>query len=101
MDTAETDKLFMREALKEAQKSLIDGNYGIGAVLVYDGEIIARSEGNAAVRKDPTAHAETQLIDQIKGTDYYRQDKLRKMTVYTTLETCPMCYGTLLIVKMG
>ncbi|MDP3734787.1 MAG: nucleoside deaminase [Nanoarchaeota archaeon] len=95
-------ELFMREALTEAERSLEDGGYGIGAVLVLDRDIISRARGSATyLTKDPTEHAETQLIDMIKGTELYTPDHLRKMTVYTTVEACIMCYSTLLILKLG
>lgn len=95
-------EFFMNEALKEAEKSLIDGGYGIGAILVSDDRIISKAKGSATcIRKDPTAHAETQLVDLIKGTEFYTSEKIREMTVYSTLEPCIMCYSTLLILKMG
>lgn len=95
-------EFFMREALQEAETSLAEGGYGIGAILVLENDIISRARGSATyLQKDPTKHAETQLIDLIKQTKFYTPKNFRKMAVYTTLETCPMCYSTLLLLKIG
>ena len=91
----------MREALKEAKKALDEGGYGIGAVLVFDNKIIARAKAETHTTKDPRAHAETELIDRITFTKYFTPENLRKMTLVTTLEPCPMCYSTFLILKVG
>lgn len=95
------DESFMREAIKEAEISLAGGGYGIGAVLVLEERIISRARGSTTyLKKDPTEHAEIQLINFIKGTLFYTPENCRKMAVYTTLETCIMCYSTLLVLKI-
>lgn len=91
---------FMREALKEGENAFATGGYGIGAVLVLDGEIIARAGAETHTSKDPRAHAETRLFDKIdvKG---FTKDDFGRMTVVTTLESCIMCYGTFVILNVG
>ena len=52
------DEVWMREALEEAKKAALQGEVPVGAVLVYQGEIIARAHNRVEELKDATAHAE-------------------------------------------
>ena len=58
MDMHEQDERFMREALAEAQAAAELGEVPIGAVVVYEGEIIARAHNRRELDEDPSAHAE-------------------------------------------
>src|SRR6267378_3933879 len=72
----EADTQFMQEALAEARAVAAAGEVPIGAVLVHDGKILARS-GNRTTRDcDPTAHAE--------------------IILYVTIEPCSMCAGAII-----
>jgi tRNA(adenine34) deaminase len=89
----ETDVQFMQEALEEARGAATAGEVPVGAVLVCDGKIVARS-GNRTIRDvDPTAHAEMVVLREaarIMGN--YR---LAGTVLYVTIEPCSMCAGAM------
>jgi tRNA(adenine34) deaminase len=89
-----TDVEFMEQALKEAQASADAGEVPIGAVLVHEGQIIARS-GNGTIRDcDPTAHAEMVVLRAAsRALGNYR---LAGTTMYVTVEPCSMCAGAMI-----
>jgi len=85
---------FMNLALNEAKKSLNYHEVPVGAVIVYDGKVIAKSGNRSISTKDPTAHAEIIAIRQAsKVLDNYR---LTGAVLYVTLEPCMMCYGAII-----
>lgn len=90
----ETDVQFMQEALAEARGAATAGEVPIGAVLVHDGKILARS-GNRTIRDcDPTAHAEIVVLrEAARLLDNYR---LAGTTLYVTIEPCSMCAGAII-----
>ena len=90
----ETDFQFMQEALAEARAAAAAGEVPIGAVLVHDGTILARS-GNRTIRDcDPTAHAEViALREAARRLGNYR---LADTTLYVTIEPCSMCAGAII-----
>jgi tRNA(adenine34) deaminase len=85
------DEYFMRQALAEAQKALAADEVPIGAVIVANGRIIARSHNMVERLNDVTAHAEmmafTAAAEAIGGK------YLKGCTLYVTLEPCTMCSG--------
>ena len=85
---------FMQEALEEARTAAAAGEVPIGAVLVLDGKIVARS-GNRTIRDcDPTAHAEIIVLrEAARGVANYR---LGGTTLYATIEPCSMCAGAMI-----
>jgi tRNA(adenine34) deaminase len=85
---------FMQEALAEARSAAAAGEVPIGAVLVHDGQILARS-GNRTIRdNDPTAHAEiVALREAARRIGNYR---LAGATLYVTIEPCSMCAGAVI-----
>ena len=84
---------YMREAIAEAQLAEIAGEVPVGAVLVIDGQIIARAHNSPITANDPTAHAEINLLRAAaKNLQNYRLDNA---TVYVTLVPCIMCAGAL------
>jgi tRNA(adenine34) deaminase len=83
----------MKEALLEAETALSKGEVPIGAVIVFNGEIIARAHNLKEERKDPTAHAEILAIQQ--ATAKLNNWRLKGSTIYVTIEPCPMCAGAL------
>jgi tRNA(adenine34) deaminase len=83
----------MREALIEAQKAFDKGEIPIGAVLVRNGNIVARNHNRREEQHDPTAHAEVLVIREAgKILGGWR---LPDSTLYVTIEPCPMCAGAL------
>lgn len=91
---------FMQEALKEAQKASERGDFGVGAVLVLDGTIIARAS-NAMISQGVWAHPETLVLRQIEKSKFDNLSRYRKMSLYTTLAPCPQCWGACLIRGIG
>lgn len=90
----DSDIGFMQEAIEEARSAASAGEVPVGAVLVYDGRIVARS-GNRTIRDcDPTAHAEIIVLRKAaKVVDNYR---LAGTTLYATIEPCSMCAGAMI-----
>ena len=90
----EIDIQFMQEALGEARSTAAGGEVPIGAVLVHDGKILARS-GNCTIRdNDPTAHAEMVVLREAAGL--LANYRLADTTLYVTIEPCSMCAGAII-----
>lgn len=85
------DERFMREALVEAHAAAVEGEVPIGAVVVYEGEIIARAHNRRELDEDPSAHAEFSAM--VAAARALRRWRLTGCTVYVTLEPCVMCAG--------
>jgi tRNA(adenine34) deaminase len=90
----DTDVRFMQQALEEARASAAAGEVPVGAVLVHDGRIIARS-GNRTIRDcDPTAHSEMVVLREAsRALGNYR---LAGTALYVTVEPCSMCAGAII-----
>ncbi|EFI66045.1 nucleoside deaminase [Lysinibacillus sp. HST-98] len=94
MDIFDADRLFMKQALEEAQQAALLGEVPIGAVLVYEGKIIARAHNLRETTQNATTHAELLVIQEAcKKIGSWR---LEDTTLYVTLEPCPMCAGAIL-----
>ena len=90
---------YMRIALQEARLAADEGEIPVGAVLVKDGEIIARARNRRENDHDPTAHAEILCMRQAaKALGDWR---LRGCTLYVTLEPCPMCAGAMVMSQLS
>ena len=90
----ELDILFMREALLEAEAAALDDEVPVGAVMVRNGEIIARARNRREKDKNPLSHAEIKIInDTCRALGGWR---LVGCTLYVTLEPCPMCAGAII-----
>jgi tRNA(adenine34) deaminase len=87
------DELFMKAALGEADKALKKGEVPIGAVLVKNGEIIARGHNSPITFNDPTAHAEIMALRQ--GGAVLENYRLTGSDLYVTVEPCIMCIGAM------
>jgi tRNA(adenine34) deaminase len=84
---------FMDAALEQARLGLAAGEVPIGAVLVIDGQIVARAFNKPISSSDPTAHAEILVLrEAAQAAGNYR---LTDAEVYVTLEPCLMCVGAL------
>ncbi|NLT25836.1 MAG: nucleoside deaminase [Microbacteriaceae bacterium] len=96
---ADEDQRFMREALAEADLAAAAGEVPVGAVAVRDGVIIARGRNVRERSQDPTAHAE--LIALRAAAHRLGTFRLSDVTIYVTLEPCPMCAGALVNARVG
>lgn len=85
---------YMNEALIEAQKAFDLGEVPIGAVIVYQGDIIGRAHNLRETSQNATTHAELMAIQQACET--IGSWRLEETTLYVTLEPCPMCAGAIL-----
>ncbi len=85
---------FMREALKEAHAAALAGEVPIGAVVVYDEDIIARAHNRRETDADPAAHAEFLAIEE--AAHKLGRWRLTGCQVFVTLEPCLMCAGLML-----
>jgi tRNA(adenine34) deaminase len=94
MKQAELDRQFMQQALEQAQLAALAGEVPVGAVIVRDGEVIARAFNKPITNHDPSAHAEMLALRQAAlSEENYR---LPGTTLYVTLEPCTMCAGAML-----
>ena len=90
----EQKEYFMKEALLEARKACKKLEIPVGAIIVKDGEIIARAHNIKEEKKDTTKHAEILAIQRAsKKLETWR---LNDCEMYVTLEPCPMCAGAII-----
>lgn len=88
---SETDIQMMRFALEEARIAFAEGEIPVGAV-VADGErVLARAHNRRETDADPCAHAE--ILALRKAAARLGRWRLQGLTLYVTLEPCPMCAG--------
>lgn len=83
----------MKKALIEAEVAFEKGEIPVGALIVVDDKIIARSHNLTEMLHDVTAHAEMQAITS--AANYLGGKYLKDCTLYVTLEPCQMCAGAL------
>jgi tRNA(adenine34) deaminase len=88
-----SDEEFMREALAEAELAAARGEVPVGAIAVRDGRIIGRGHNLRETARDPSAHAE--LIAMRAAAAFLSSWRLVGVTLYVTLEPCPMCAGAI------
>ena len=86
------DIKFMKTVLEEAEKS--DKDVPVGAVLVYNDEIIAKAHNCKELKNDPTSHAEILVIKE--ASKKFKNWRLNNTVLYVTLEPCPMCAAAIL-----
>jgi tRNA(adenine34) deaminase len=86
-----SDDYFMKEAYKQAQYALEEGEIPIGAVVVSQNKIIARAYNQTEKLNDVTAHAEILAITA--ASNYLGNKYLHECTLYVTVEPCVMCAG--------
>lgn len=89
-----SDSKFMLEALKLAKKAAEEGEVPVGAVIVRDGQIVAKGQNKRETEHNSLCHAEIEAINgACKVLDRWRLDDC---TLYVTLEPCPMCTGAII-----
>jgi len=94
-----TDEYFMKEALKEADKALQEGEVPVGAIIVSDKKVIARAHNQVEKLTDVTAHAE--MIAITSAANYLGGKYLKECTLYVTVEPCLMCATAIMWAQMG
>ena len=93
MENIFTDEYFMKKALQEAETAFEKGEIPVGAIIVIDNKVIARSHNLTELLNDVTAHAEMQSITA--AANFLGGKYLKGCTLYVTLEPCQMCAGAL------
>ncbi|MCZ8145554.1 nucleoside deaminase [Flavobacterium sp.] len=93
MEPIFTDEYFMKKALVEAENAFEKGEIPVGAIIVVENRVIARSHNLTEMLNDVTAHAEMQAITA--AAHFFGGKYLKGCTLYVTLEPCQMCAGAL------
>ena len=93
-----TEEIYMREALKEAERAFEEDEVPVGAIVVHQGKIIARGHNQIECLKDPTAHAE--MLALTSATNYLGTKLLSGASLYVTIEPCSMCTGALVLSRI-
>ena len=88
-----TRRDWMREALALAKQAQLAGEVPVGAVVVYEGSIVAWARNERETTGDPTAHAEVLVLRRAAAALGRR--RLKGCTLVVTLEPCPMCAGAI------
>ncbi|MCM3612742.1 tRNA adenosine(34) deaminase TadA [Planococcus sp. MERTA32b] len=94
MNGLELDQHYMKLAIEEANKAAAKGEVPIGAVIVRDGEVIARAHNLRETTQNAVTHAELLAIQQ--ACEELGSWRLENTILYVTLEPCPMCAGAIL-----
>lgn len=91
--TVEEKEMYMREALKEAQKSLAKEEIPIGCIIVKDGQIIGRGHNAREELNQAIMHAEIMAINE--ANRHEGNWRLLDATLFVTIEPCVMCSGAI------
>jgi tRNA(adenine34) deaminase len=94
-----SDYDFMKLALEEAEDAYRRGEVPVGAVLVREGNILARAHNSPIVRNDPSAHAEMLVLRQ--AGEKIGNYRLAGTELYVTLEPCVMCAGAIIQARLS
>ncbi|MFZ7121452.1 MAG: nucleoside deaminase [Eubacteriaceae bacterium] len=92
-------KKYMKLAIDEACKAVKTGEIPVGAVIVYQNRLIAKSHNMVETLNDPTAHAEIMVIRE--ASKLLNNWRLSECSMYVTLEPCIMCMGAILNARMS
>ena len=93
-----TDFDFMQAALTEARLAAEGGEVPVGAVVVREGEILARGQNRVLRDFDPTAHAE--IVAMRAAAAFVGNYRLPGCILYVTLEPCAMCAGAMIHARL-
>ena len=93
-----TDYDFMKIALEEAEAAYRRGEVPVGAVLVREGNILARAHNSPIANNDPSAHAEMLVLRQ--AAEKIGNYRLAGTELYVTIEPCVMCAGAIVHARM-
>ena len=89
---------WMNITLREAQRAFDADEVPVGAIVVYEGEIIGRGFNQIERLQDPTAHAE--MIAITAASNHLQSRRLERCTLFVTLEPCPMCAGAIILARI-
>jgi tRNA(Arg) A34 adenosine deaminase TadA len=89
----EFHEVYMKMALKEAEKAGARGEVPVGAILLKGYQVLAKDHNRCIELSDPTAHAEILVLR--KGGEILRNYRLNGTVMYVTAEPCPMCVSAM------
>jgi tRNA(adenine34) deaminase len=98
MNKEDMNERYMRQAIEQAKIAEENGDVPIGAVIVYQNQIIGKAYNQREQLNDPTAHAEIIALTQAAAA--MESWRLNGCTIYVTLEPCPMCAGALVLARL-
>ena len=93
------DERFMRLALAAAKQASDEGEVPVGAVLVFEGDVIATGFNRPIGQHDPSAHAEIAALRAAAAL--LANYRLPGCTLYVTLEPCAMCAGAMMHARLA
>lgn len=98
IDDPSADERFMRAALREAERGAREGEVPVGAVVVKEGQVLARAHNRPIHLHDPSAHAEILALRRAarKAGNY----RLEGCDLYVTIEPCAMCAGAIVQARL-
>ena len=82
---------FVRQAIELARQARAAGNHPFGALLVVDDAVVLTAQNTVHTDRDPTAHAETNLVSE--AIRRLTPEQIRRSVLYTSCEPCAMCTG--------
>jgi tRNA(adenine34) deaminase len=97
--TADIDELWMRRALSVARRAGARGEVPVGAIAVRDGARISTASNRMESGHDATAHAE--MLCLRRAASRMQSWRLNDVTLYVTLEPCPMCASAMVLSRLG
>ncbi len=98
-DKNNQDEQWMLAALQLAKRAADNNEVPVGAVVVYQGDIIGRGANGPIGSHDPTAHAEVMALRD--AASYLKNYRLKDCNLYVTLEPCAMCIGAMLHARIN
>lgn len=97
--TNKSHEFYMQRCIELAALAQADGEVPVGAVVVHKGVIIAEAYNQPISSHDPSAHAE--MIALRKAAQHLENYRLADVTLYVTLEPCPMCAGLMVHARVN
>src|SRR5262245_32902553 len=88
---ADVDERLVRQAIELARQARHAGNHPFGALLALNGKVLLTAQNTIATDRDPTAHAESNLVAE--AIRRLTPDQIRRSVLYSSCEPCAMCVG--------
>jgi tRNA(adenine34) deaminase len=92
------DRLWMEEAIREAERAIAHGDIPVGCVIVHAGEIIGRGHNRVEERHNPLEHAE--VVAMWDAVERKKRFVLSESVLYVTVEPCVMCIGAIMLARV-
>jgi tRNA(Arg) A34 adenosine deaminase TadA len=91
MAVNEIDERLVRQTIELARRARQAGNHPFGALLALNGAVLLTAQNTIATDRDPTAHAESNLVAE--AIRRLTPDQIRRSVLYSSCEPCAMCVG--------